>query len=149
MSKPRVYQWCTWFGEGWTSLEDEPKSGRPKTATDEDSKSRVDVLLKSDRRMKIPEIALKLEMSPTFVHKIVHDILGYRKVFARWVPKMLTDDHKLQRFGISQRLLQRCQQDSVGDDETNNDVGPGGDAQAKIELLDKLIIGGDETCLDL
>ncbi|GFO09529.1 hypothetical protein PoB_003603400 [Plakobranchus ocellatus] len=33
MSRSRVYQWCTWFGEGRTSLGDEPKSGRPKTST--------------------------------------------------------------------------------------------------------------------
>ncbi|GFO34935.1 histone-lysine N-methyltransferase SETMAR [Plakobranchus ocellatus] len=31
MSRYRVYQWCTWFGEGRTSLGDEPMSGRPKT----------------------------------------------------------------------------------------------------------------------
>ncbi|GFO45812.1 histone-lysine N-methyltransferase [Plakobranchus ocellatus] len=30
MSRSRVYQWCTWFGEGRTSLGDEPKSGRRK-----------------------------------------------------------------------------------------------------------------------
>ncbi|GFO42777.1 histone-lysine N-methyltransferase SETMAR [Plakobranchus ocellatus] len=31
MSRSRMYQWCTWFGEGRTSLGDEPKSGRPRT----------------------------------------------------------------------------------------------------------------------
>ncbi|GFO00212.1 histone-lysine N-methyltransferase SETMAR [Plakobranchus ocellatus] len=35
-SRSRVYQWCTWFGEGRTSLGDEPKSGRPKTSTNEE-----------------------------------------------------------------------------------------------------------------
>ncbi|GFO49763.1 transposase [Plakobranchus ocellatus] len=33
MSRSRVYQWCTWFGEGRTSLGYEPKSGRPTRRT--------------------------------------------------------------------------------------------------------------------
>ncbi|GFO41300.1 histone-lysine N-methyltransferase SETMAR [Plakobranchus ocellatus] len=88
MSRSRVYQWCTWFGEGRTSLGDEPKSGRPKTSTNEENTTRVDELIRCDRRMKIREIALKLEIPKSTVHEIVHDTLGYRKVSARWVPKM-------------------------------------------------------------
>ncbi|GFR64926.1 guanylate cyclase [Elysia marginata] len=55
MSKSRAYQWCTWFGEGRTSLDNEPKSGRPKTWTDEENKTLVDELIKCERRMKIRE----------------------------------------------------------------------------------------------
>ncbi|GFN78064.1 glycine receptor subunit alpha-1 [Plakobranchus ocellatus] len=106
LSRSRVYQWCTWFGEGRTSLGDEPKSGRPKTSTNEENTTRVDELIRCDRRMKIREIALKLEIPKSTVHEIVHDTLGYRKGSARWVPKMLTEDHKLQRVEISQCLLQ-------------------------------------------
>ncbi|GFN92564.1 histone-lysine N-methyltransferase SETMAR [Plakobranchus ocellatus] len=101
MSRSRVYQWCTWFGEGQTSLGDEPKSGRPKTSTNEENTTHVEELIRCDRRMKIREIALKLEIPKSTVHEIVHDTLGYRKMSARWVPKMLTEDHKLQRVEIS------------------------------------------------
>ena len=108
MSRSRVYQWCGWFEEGRTSLEDEPKSGRPKTSKNEENTTRVDELIKGDRRMKIRDIAMELEIPKSTVYEIVHDILGYRKVSARWVPKMLTEDHMLQRVEISQHLLQRC-----------------------------------------
>ncbi|GFN74815.1 hypothetical protein PoB_000132100 [Plakobranchus ocellatus] len=93
-------------------LGDEPKSGRPKTSTNEENTTRADELIRCDRRMKICEIALKLKIPKSTIHEIVHDTLGYRKLSARWVPKMLTEDHKLQRVEISQRLLQRCQQDN-------------------------------------
>ncbi|GFS09495.1 histone-lysine N-methyltransferase SETMAR [Elysia marginata] len=76
MSRSRVQQWCTWFGEGRTSLDDEPKSGRPKTSTNEESTTLVDELIKCDKRMKIREIALKLEIPMSMVHEIVHDTLG-------------------------------------------------------------------------
>ncbi|GFO07308.1 histone-lysine N-methyltransferase SETMAR [Plakobranchus ocellatus] len=74
------------------------------------------------------------------VHEIVHDTLGYRKVSARWVRKMLTKDHKLQRVEISQRLLQRCQQDNGDENTTHIGVGPGGDFQANNNLFDNLIM---------
>ncbi|GFN74651.1 histone-lysine N-methyltransferase SETMAR [Plakobranchus ocellatus] len=144
LSRSRVYQWCTWFGEGRTSLGDEPKSGRPKTSTNEENTTRVDELIRCDRRMKIREFALKFEIPKNTVHEIVHDTLGYRKVSARWVPKMLTEDHKLQRVEISQRLLQRYQQDNGDEDTTHIGVEPGGDFQANNNLFDNLITG-DET----
>ncbi|GFR91953.1 histone-lysine N-methyltransferase SETMAR [Elysia marginata] len=62
MPRPRVYQWCIWFGEGRTSLDDEPKSGRTKTSTNEENTTCVDELIKCDRRIKMGEIALKLEI---------------------------------------------------------------------------------------
>ncbi|GFS03036.1 histone-lysine N-methyltransferase SETMAR [Elysia marginata] len=46
MSRSRVYQWCTWFGEGRTSLNDELKFGRPKTSANEENTTRVDELIK-------------------------------------------------------------------------------------------------------
>ncbi|GFS13145.1 histone-lysine N-methyltransferase SETMAR [Elysia marginata] len=73
---------------GRTSLDDESKLGRPKTSTNEENTTLVDELIKYDRRMKIREIALKLEIPKSAVHEIVHDTLGYRKVSARWVPKI-------------------------------------------------------------
>ncbi|GFO41025.1 histone-lysine N-methyltransferase SETMAR [Plakobranchus ocellatus] len=137
MSMTQVYQWCSWFKDGRTSLQDEPRSGRPNTA-------RIDELIKVDRRVKLREISLKLDIPKTNVYEIVHDKLGYRKVSARWVPKMLSNEHKRQRVEISQILLHRCQQKG---DETVN-VGPGGDHRARNKHL-KHLITGDETWLHL
>ncbi|GFR63988.1 histone-lysine N-methyltransferase SETMAR [Elysia marginata] len=109
-------------------------SGRPKTSTNEENTSRVDELIKCDRKMKIRETALKLKIPKSTSHDIIHDTLGYRKVSARWVPKMLTEDHKLQRFEISQCLLLRCQQDNRDEDMTHIDVEPGEDFRAKNNL---------------
>jgi len=40
--------------------------------------------------------------------------LGYRKICARWVPHLLTEDHKVQRKAITSEMLQRYRDD--GDD---------------------------------
>ncbi|GFO26986.1 histone-lysine N-methyltransferase SETMAR [Plakobranchus ocellatus] len=137
MSMTQVYQWCSWFKDGRTNLQDEPRSGCPNTAL-------VDELIKVDRRVKLKEISLKLDIPKTNVYEIVRDKLGYRKVSARWVPKMLSDEHKHQRMEISQILLLRCQQEG---DETI-DVGLGGDHRARNKLLEH-VITRDETWLHL
>ncbi|GFS11955.1 histone-lysine N-methyltransferase SETMAR [Elysia marginata] len=144
MSRSRVYQWCIWFGEGRTSLDDEPKSDRPKTLTNEENTTRVDKLFQFDRRTKIREITLKLKIAKSTVHEIVHDTLGVCKMG----PKILTEDHKLQMAEISQSPLQRCQQDNRNEDTTHIGVGPAEDFQAKINLFDNLITG-DETRVHL
>ncbi|GFO32119.1 LOW QUALITY PROTEIN: histone-lysine N-methyltransferase SETMAR [Plakobranchus ocellatus] len=144
MSMTQVYQWCFWFKDGRTSLQDEPRSGRPNTTNNDWNTARVDELIKVDRRVKLKEISLILDIPKTNVYEIVHDKLGYCKVSARWVPKMLSDEHKHQRVEISQILLHRCQQEG---DETV-DVGPRGDHCARNKLLEHLITG-DETCLHL
>ncbi|GFO31394.1 histone-lysine N-methyltransferase SETMAR [Plakobranchus ocellatus] len=144
MSMTQVYQWCSWFKDGRTSLQDEPWSGRPNTANNDWNTARVDVLFKVDRRVKLKEISLKIDIPKTGVYEIVHDKLGYRKVYARWVPKMSSDENKRQRVEISQILLHRCQQEG---DETV-DVGSGGDNRARNKLLEHLITG-DETWLHL
>ena len=65
------------------------------------------------------------EVSKTTIREAVTEKLGYRKLCARWVPKMLTDVHKTKRMGSALKFLTRCAQE--GD-----------------EFLDSIVIG-DET----
>jgi histone-lysine N-methyltransferase SETMAR len=65
------------------------------------------------------------EVSKTTIHEAVTEKLGYRKLCARWVPKMLTDDHKAKRMGSALKFLTRYAQEgdefldsSVTGDET-------------------------------
>ena len=65
------------------------------------------------------------EVSKTTVHEAVTEILGYRKLCARWVPKILTDNHKTKWMCSALKFLTRYAQE--GD-----------------EFLDS-IVTGDET----
>jgi hypothetical protein len=51
------------------------------------------------------------EMSKTTIHEAVTEKLGYRKLCARWVPKMLKGDHKTQRMGSALKFLMRQAQE--------------------------------------
>ncbi|GFS09030.1 histone-lysine N-methyltransferase SETMAR [Elysia marginata] len=54
-------------------------------------------MILGNRRVKQKDIAKELESLKERVQHIITDILGYRKVSARWVLRMLTDEMKMQR----------------------------------------------------
>jgi hypothetical protein len=51
------------------------------------------------------------EVSKTTIHEAVTEKLGYRKLCARWVPKMVTDDHKTKWMGSALKFLTRYAQE--------------------------------------
>jgi hypothetical protein len=51
------------------------------------------------------------EVSKTTIHEAVTEKLGYRKLCAGWVPKMLTDDRKTKRMGCALNFLTRYAQE--------------------------------------
>jgi len=114
MSAGMVRKWCVMFKNGRTNVHDEERSGRPSIQTDE-IVSEVDQKLRSDRRLTISALAEEFPtLGRTTVYKIVTESLGYHKLCARWVPKMLTDQHKQQRMASARAFLDRYRQD--GDD---------------------------------
>ena len=60
------------------------------------------------------------EVSKTTIHEAVTEKLGYRKLCAGCVPKMLTDDHKTKRMGSALKFLTRYAQE--GDEFLNSTV---------------------------
>jgi len=67
------------------------RPGAPKTATTEDNVTKIHVLVLADRQLK------QVGMSKDRVGHILHEILGMRKLSARWVPRLLTPDNKRNR----------------------------------------------------
>ena len=65
----------------------------------------------NDRRVTAKHIAETLGINDESVHIALTEILGTRKLFARWVPQMLIPDQKLNRLGNSSALLARFQSD--------------------------------------
>ncbi len=63
--------------------------------------------------MTVDTTARTLGIGHNAVQEMIES-LGYRKVCARWVPRLLTEDHKGQRKAITSELLQRYRHE--GDD---------------------------------
>ena len=93
------------FKDGNTSIQDEPRSGRPRTASTERNKERVDEIIQDDMRVTVDTLARIRGIGHNAVQEMIES-LGYRKVCARSVPRLLTKDHKGQRKAITSEQLQ-------------------------------------------
>jgi hypothetical protein len=74
-------------------MHDDPRSSQP-FLVNEDLVRAVEEKIQENRRFTIslhfPQISRSL------LHEIVSDKLCFRKLCSHWVPKMLTDEHKMK-----------------------------------------------------
>ncbi len=110
MSQTRVYDWHKQFREGRESIEDDERAGRLSTSKTEEN-VKVREVLNSDRRLSVRLIADKCNMSKDSVHRILTEDLQMRKICAKMVPKVLTDQRKENRVEVSQDVLERSESD--------------------------------------
>jgi len=94
MSDGMVRKWVRMFNEGLENLHDEARSGRPSLVID-DLVRKINETVRDDRRFTVSDLSLHFpKISRTLLYDIVSSHLGYRKVCARWVPKILSEEHK-------------------------------------------------------
>ena len=100
-----IAKWAAEYKRGRSSLEDDPRSGRPADVITEDKIARVQTLILSDRRIKLDEIATECNISHGSVSTIIHERLHMSKVSARWVPRNLSVQDRGHRVESSRELL--------------------------------------------
>ncbi|GFU20501.1 histone-lysine N-methyltransferase SETMAR [Trichonephila clavipes] len=107
MSSSKVHKWVRAFKDGRENVLDEPRSGRPSVITDDLVKA-VDEKIREDRRFTFSTLALKFpNVGRTTLHKVVSEKLKFRKLCARCVPRLLTEEHKLKRMACALDFLDR------------------------------------------
>jgi transposase len=79
----RIKKWAAKFRRGRNSLEDDPREGRPKSATTSEIIEQVHDMLLDDRRMKVRKIAETIGISKECVRYILHEELDMKKSFAQ------------------------------------------------------------------
>ncbi|XP_035209189.1 uncharacterized protein LOC118183704 [Stegodyphus dumicola] len=118
VSLTSVRKWSARFCAGRESV------GEANAVITSDLIDKVDDVVRSDRRVALQMLAVKVDVNYGTVWTIVHDRLRYRKVCAPWVLKQLTDKQKELRMGLALQHLFRYREDPafmeriVTDDET-------------------------------
>ena len=100
-----VKKWFTEFRCGRTSTNDAERSGRPREVITLEIVDKIHGMILDVPRTKVRELAEAVNISTERVHHILHEYLDMRKLSARWVPRLLTIDHKRERVTISKECL--------------------------------------------
>jgi transposase len=97
MSDSMVRRWVRHFNEGRENAHDDPRSSR-LSMVNEDLMHAVEEKIQENRQFTISSFSLHFpQLSQSLLNKIVYDKLRFRKLCSRWVPKMLTDEHKMKQ----------------------------------------------------
>ena len=90
-----------------------PRPGQAHPVVTPEVTEAAEATVKENRRVTMSEIAAHLDMSHGSAHHIVHDVLQFHKVSARWVPRQLTAELK-ERVYACQEHLKRFEADGDG-----------------------------------
>jgi len=101
MGKTQTYEWWKRFEEGRTSVDDDPRSGRPSTSKSDDNVAKVREVIHSNRHLTVREVAEEVSISKTVCHEILTENLGMHRIAAKFVPRLLADDQKQNRVDVT------------------------------------------------
>ena len=76
---------------------EDPRRGRPSTSTNDDHVERVGDVIRGNRRLTLREVADELGISIGSCHQIFTEKLQMRRVSAKFVLRLLTNDQKENR----------------------------------------------------
>ena len=107
LSRTMVFQWHKVFKDGRENGEDDPRSGRPVSSTNDQNVEEVRAAMAKDCRLSVRMIAEETGLDKNAVHRILTDHLHRRKICAKLVPKNLSMKQKANQLEIFQDLLGR------------------------------------------
>ena len=105
ISMRTVFRWVKAFKARKFSVEDDTRPGRPKTSVTKANIAAVKIVVDKDVRLSVKDITSCTGISEGSVQTILKKRLDLRKVCARWVPHLLTEEQKTQRLKCARELL--------------------------------------------
>ena len=105
VSRRFVYEWIEMIENGRMILTDVEHSRLPATALSTRNEEGTLELIRENRRLTIEEVEGRLNVSVGSAYSLIHDSLKFSKVCSKWVPKEMTEEHKLKRLDVCSRHL--------------------------------------------
>ena len=105
ISMRTVFRWVKTFKAREFSVEDDTRPGRPKTSVTKANIAAVKIVVEQDARSSVKDIASCTGISESSMQTILKKRLDPRKVCARWVSHLLTEEQKTQRVKCARELL--------------------------------------------
>ena len=105
ISMRTVFRWVKAFKAGKFSVENDTRPGRHKISVTRANIAAVKIVVEQDARLSVKDIASCTVIPENSLQTILKKRLVLRKVCARWVPHLLTEEQKTQRLKCARELL--------------------------------------------
>jgi transposase len=92
LSRAAVFEWHSRFKAG--RVEDDERSGRPSSSKTTENVEQIRELIHEGRRRTIHELADTVGISYGVFQEIVTKNLNMRRIAAKFVPRLITNDQK-------------------------------------------------------
>ena len=99
------FRWAKACKAGKFSVDDDTRPGRTKTSVTKANIAAVKIVVEQDARLSVKDIASCTGISEGSVQSILKKRLDLRKVCARWVSHLLTEEQKTQHLKCVRELL--------------------------------------------
>lgn len=106
VSRAFVYKWHRRFSCGRDSIFDDERPGR-RPIICKNLVQRISDVMENDGRVTVAELADLFDVSSGTIFTILTDHLEMRRVAARWIPRLLTENDKTKRVQLSKTFLWR------------------------------------------
>ena len=93
------------------SVDDHVRSGRPLSSRNDENNQKIHQKINEDRRFRIDEISEMTGVSWSSCQRILTEDLQMRRVAAKFVPRLLTQDQKNIRLNLCQDLKNQTESD--------------------------------------
>ncbi|XP_042243396.1 protein GVQW3-like [Homarus americanus] len=111
MIEAQIKLWYKRFKDGRESVESDPRSGRPSTSRTPENVERVQVAINENRRLTVRELEDDLGIPGTIVSEFLTQDLGMKRVAAKFVPRLLSQEQKEFHAEVAKDLLQTTNND--------------------------------------
>ena len=104
-----IHRWFHRFSDGRKSVKDDPRSGRKVTVSTDKRIAAIEeyVTCMKDRRITVRQVGENFDIGYGTAQDILTNVLGMRRVCARWVLRLLVPEQKTVRVHICTELQQR------------------------------------------
>ena len=104
-----VANWVAEFKNPERGFEDAPRMGHPSIITTQENIEAVERIVMSNWQVSVRRLAEELAI----IHEVMDNQLGMKKVYTRWILKLLTPIQRGNRVDCCQELLQQSEVNPV------------------------------------
>jgi hypothetical protein len=105
-NQSKTFLWYKRFKDGRKSVDDDERSGRTSTSTTPENIAKVREAILADRMQTIHDVCEIVGLSYWTVQRNLADNLNMRRISARFVPRLLSENQKAHRVSVCRELNQ-------------------------------------------